>query len=110
MSSEESSKVLVECIAKFLRGAHPTKTAAHVASKIGFSEYRVGKWLELSSAPNGAAMIALTAAYGPEFLAAIMPTSCSWIDESVRAARLARIEAEIAELRTLASELGGAAR
>ncbi len=110
MSSEEPSKVLVERVATFLRRAHPAKTAAHVASKIGVSEYRVGKWLELSSAPNGSAMIALTAAYGPEFLAAVMPASCAWLDESVRATRLARVEAELAELHRRARELSGAQR
>lgn len=106
MSSEEASKVLVESVAKFLRRTHPTKTAAHVASKIGFSEYRVGKWLELSSAPNGGAMIALTCAYGPEFLAAVMPQRFDWLDEGLRAARRAELKSEIAarerELNSLA--------
>ncbi len=96
MSSEEASKVLVGRIAKFLRRMHPIKTAAHVASKIGSSEYRVGKWLELSSAPNGAAMIALTCAYGPEFLAAVMPQRFEWLDEGLRSARRAKLKAEIA--------------
>lgn len=109
MSSENDQKVLGHRVQKFLRSRHPVKTAACAAAATGLSEHRVSKWLEHSSAPSGSAIVALTAAYGPEFLAAVMPESCAWLDESVRAARLARVEEELAELRRRARHLSAGA-
>jgi DNA-binding transcriptional regulator YiaG len=109
MSSENDPKVLGHRVQKFLRDRHPVKTAANAAAATGLSEHRVSKWLEQSSAPSGAAIVALTAAYGPEFLAAVMPESCAWLDESVRAARLARVESELDALQRRARELSGGA-
>lgn len=106
MSSNDYSKVLGERVAKFLRQRHPIKTAASVAAETPFSAYRVGKWLELASVPNGPALLVLTAVYGPEFLAAVMPQRFEWLDEGVRAQRRERLKAEIAarerELESLA--------
>lgn len=99
MCSEFAPKDLGERVANFLRARHPSKTAANVAAETPFSEHRVKAWLEHRAAPDGLAIVVMTAAYGPEFLAAVMPQKFEWIDESARRARGERIDAEIAALK-----------
>ena len=90
----------------FLRARHPFKTAAHVAADTGCSIEQVRKWLAGAAEPNHSATLRLIAAYGPEFLAAVMPQRFEWLDEGVRAARRAALKSEIAarerELESLA--------
>lgn len=88
-------------VALFLRRRHPTKTVDHVAADLaawGVGAAAISKWLERSSAPGAKAWVALIGCYGPEFLAAVMPSSPRWLDEAYRAETQRRIEAEIAAL------------
>lgn len=104
-------KTLGARVEEFLRARHPIKTAANVAAETDgrCSAFQVGKWLEGASAPNGAAMAALIATYGPEFLAAIIPSPPAWLDAALRAQRAASIEAEIARRQREIDELKSAA-
>ena len=111
MSSEIEPTSLGDRFESFLRARHPTKTAANVsADTLGrCSAFQVGKWLERVSVPNGAAMAVLTEVYGPEFLAAIIPSPPAWLNAALRAERAARIEAEIARRQREIDELKSAA-
>lgn len=79
----------------FLRSRHPQKTAVNVAAETGCSVDQVEKWLERSSLPNGHGCLALVAAYGPEFLCAVIPSPPEWLNAAHREARRQRLEAEI---------------
>jgi hypothetical protein len=95
MHSVTHPKDLVERVATFLRAQHPSKTADCVAANTGCSRGQVLKWLELSSAPGGWAMVRLTKAYGPGFLAAVMgELAPDWLDDARRAERLRELEVE----------------
>jgi hypothetical protein len=110
MSSEDRPNKLGNRIELFLRRRHPSKTVANVAAETGCTTHQVGKWLEGASAPNGAAMTALIAAYGPEFLAAVMPDAPAWLDAALQAERRAQIDAKIAQRRREIEELTSARR
>jgi len=105
MSCSKSPKDLAERVAKFARSRHPSKTAAHVAADTDLGESQVKAWLEGRAAPSGGAMLALIAAYGPEFLALVMPRALGWLDtarqEREIAETQARIQADLARLRML---------
>lgn len=112
MSSDHRPKSLGENVQRFLRTKYPHKTAACVAADTGCNIKQVGKWLEGASAPGGDAMLALVEAYGPEFLAAVLPRQFDWVSEAcdrremaelrAQQARVnARIEARLAEMSSL---------
>lgn len=108
MYSVEDPKTLGERVASFLRLRHRSKTADTVAALTGCSRAQVCKWLELSSAPSLPAMIQLTHAYGPAFLAAVMGDRApEWLGDAHRAERRRELEAQQAqvehELRALAA-------
>ena len=87
-----------ERVCGFLRAIYPEKTAANVAADTGIAARTVEKWLERLSAPSWAHGLRLAAAYGPEFLCAVMDAPPTWLTEAGRAASRARIEAKIAAL------------
>lgn len=91
----------LERVCAFLREAYPTKTADSVAADTGIPAARVRKWLEGKAYPSGAAVVLLTAAYGPEFLCAVMDSPPAWLTEAGRAQARARISTQIAELEAL---------
>lgn len=103
-------KVIAPRIAMFLRSKHPTKTAVHVAADIGCGVPQAEKWLELASLPNCAAFMRLISGYGPEFLAALFPTTPAWLDAALNAERAARIDEEIARRQREIEELMSRAR
>lgn len=98
-------KLFGEAVANFLATKHPTKTAASVAADTGCSIHQIEKWIEGASAPAGLAMLRLIAAYGPEFIAAVMQPRLRWIDEAlnreIEADLLAEIDAANARLKAL---------
>lgn len=96
-----------ERVVTFLKRIHPTKTAVHVAAETGVSSDAVEKWLERASVPNGLAMIRLTAAYGPEFLCAVMNNPPAWLDAAVRSERQAALEAQLLSIQNEIASLKG---
>lgn len=80
--------------AKFLRALYPTATAANVAADSGIPAGRISKWLIGASGPRIDDTIALTLAYGPDFLSAVLPNAPAWLDRCVRAERQAKLEEE----------------
>ena len=85
-------------VVAFIRARHPGKTADNVAAETGVSAASVAKWLERGNAPNAVAMLMLIAAYGPEFLASVVPHAPNWLSAAARAEQLAAIDAEFASL------------
>ena len=107
MFSHIEPKTFGERVEKFLRTRHPVKTADHVASLAGCSRAQVSKWLEGTSAPGGLALVRLIAAYGPQFILAVMGEHAPrWLDDAHRAQKIQELEAGQArieeELRALA--------
>jgi hypothetical protein len=92
------SAVCAGRVVEFLRQAHPTKTAESVEAAAGIAVCTVRKWLDRSSAPSFVHSLALIAAYGPGFLAAVMDRPPEWIDAAARAARREELKREIAAL------------
>lgn len=89
----------------FLRRMHPQKTADCVAADCpGLPAGTVQKWLDRGSAPNAAGYTRLWIAYGPDFLAAIAPKACGWLDQAVRDAERARLQQEIDRLQARLNE------
>ena len=71
-------------LSEFLRREHPTKTADGVAGQTGISAKTVRKWLDGETSPNGAALLMLALAYGPQIIAACVKGSPSWLDAATR--------------------------
>ena len=81
---------VAEATCAFLRRQHPAKTAEAVAADLAPFRIKagtIGKMLERRSAPSARTLLALTCAYGPEFLAEVLPTPPAWLDASWRAQR-----------------------
>lgn len=91
----KSSPAVAERTVAFLRSRYRTKTADCVSADTGISAKTVAKWLERSSAPGGIAILQLIAAYGPEFLRAIMTSPPAWLDDAARAEEARKLKAEI---------------
>lgn len=95
-------------VSSFLRRLYPRKTAETVAADTGISQSTVATWVDRCASPNSAGFVALTLAYGPEFLAAITGARVpAWLDRAVRAERLARLEAQQGEIERELTELRG---
>ena len=97
MSSATKAKDLGDRVVSFLRLRHPQKTAANVAANSHLTEARVKAWLESRSVPDGTAMLRLIAAYGPDFLNAVMQERIGWLDDAVMAERENALRTEIEE-------------
>lgn len=93
------SAARLDRVCAFLRSVYPSKTADQVAADTGIAAGTVRKWLEAKASPSGAAVVLLTAVYGPEFVCAVMDQPPAWLHENARRAERARIEAQMAVLR-----------
>lgn len=91
MSCVDCTKDLGVRVQEFLRARHPVKTATNVAAETGCGVHQVKRWLEGAATPNGEAWVALIAAYGPDFIAAVMPERMGWLDAALQAREAAKI-------------------
>lgn len=87
-----------------MRRLHPAKTAECVAADLGIAPSTVAKWLERGTTPNGWAFPRFIAAYGPEFLCAVMDHPPAWLDRAAREEEQRRLRAEIAALEARLTE------
>lgn len=92
-------------LVRWLKARWPQNTAKAAARDIGAPFRTVQNWLAGTSTPSAIWIIRLIAAYGPEFLAAIMTDPPSWIDQAkiaqeraVLARQMAVLEAQTREL------------
>lgn len=97
--SESRGKISGACALRavaYLRAQHGAKAAEAVSAATGgyVSVDTARKWFAGVSAPSFFAFAALIAAYGPEFLHAVMETPPPWLDRAAREQALARIEME----------------
>lgn len=100
-------KVFGERIAAYLRALYPQKTAANVAVDTGSSVAQVEKWLGGDVCPNGAAILRMICAYGPDFIKSALGDQCpAWLDAAHNAAEDARRENQISVLREQLRQLG----
>lgn len=107
-SSGAKSPLHLGRLAQFLRRIEPLDTAAVVAAETGIAEETIRNWLKGRNGLQAGHLIALTAAYGPDALAAAFgPAAPAWLDSACRAARAAAIEARIAELERERARLAG---
>jgi hypothetical protein len=85
---------------KFLRDKHPHDTAKSVARALGMKSHRtVGNWLEGAACPGFFACGAMIAAWGPEFINAVMTTPPDWASEALAREELAELEQQSAALK-----------
>ena len=94
----------LKAVASHLRAVHPSKTAEHVAARIDAPVETVRQWLRLAAKPGFCATLKLIGAYGPELLAAALPSLPDW---AARALIAERRRAAMDELRRLEERLGG---
>ncbi len=107
--SPKFGKLSKDCATRavaYLVELYPAKTAEYVAADTGLAPDTVRKWLMRVSSPSFMACMTLIAAYGPEFLAAVMDKPPVWIDTAARAARREQLAREMAALE---AEMAGAA-
>ena len=91
-----------ERVCAFLRRLHPSRTIDNVVADLAawsIKHSTVSKMLERRTAPGAILWVALIDAYGPNFLAAVLPKQMGWIDDAARAQRKAELEARMAALR-----------
>lgn len=55
----------------------------------------IAKMLERRTAPGAALWVAMTCAYGPEFLAAVLPSAPTWLSDAQKCERIRALEAAI---------------
>lgn len=88
-----------ERIIAFLRARYPVKTAENVAADTGLSPLTIQTWIDRCTAPNIVGIIALTAAYGPDFLSACMGEKTpDWLVAAERKKRAAELKARRAAI------------
>ena len=92
-------------VAFYLRRKHPHKTAEHVAAAIDVPVETARQWLRGASTPNVVATLALVGAYGPELLAAALPSLPAWAARSLIAERRRVAMAELDRLNERLGEL-----
>ena len=80
----------------FFRKRYPVKVHENVGGDIGYSPATLRKMEERGSYPSVPMFIRMVDAYGCEFLHAV--AGWKWLDEHVRAERIAKLKAELAEL------------
>ena len=101
------SSVRLERTRAYLRELYPSKTAEQVSSDtqglVGVETVR--KWLQGKATPSGAAVVVLSAVYGPAFLVAVMDGPTDWMTEAGRTQARANLDAGIAELEALRKEI-----
>jgi hypothetical protein len=97
-----------EKVGRFLRKVHPVNTAAEVSVKTGIPTRTVQRYLaSCPVVPSGGALLRLIFAYGPEFLAAILPDAPAWVDRAKAEERRAALEAERMAIEEKLAELRG---
>jgi hypothetical protein len=84
--------------ARFLRSVYPRDTAKSVSRDTGLSVRTIEKLLCRESAPSWATTAALMLAYGPDYLAAVLPSVPPWLDSNIRNERRKRLEADQARI------------
>lgn len=102
-SSASDTTVVGEQTCTFLRRLYPRATAENVAADLKTWRVKsatIAKMLERGSTPSTHLWIALSSVYGPEFLCAVLPSPPRWLSAAYRAEKQARIEAQVAALKT----------
>lgn len=101
------SLVRLDRTCAYLRELYPHDTAKQVAADtggmVGFETIR--KWLAGKATPSGAAVVVLSAVYGPAFLLAVMDGPTDWMTEAGRAQARAQLDEGIAALEALRKEI-----
>ena len=94
------SPACAQRVVSFLRAQHPVKTAEEIeAATLGrVSAATAKKWLAGASSPSFFGCFALIAAYGPQFLTAVMEDAPSWLANASRQQKLSDLEAEQARI------------
>lgn len=101
MSCETDRKELrldMEGFCRFARRAFPTSTPAHLASIVGATASTAEKWLSGQTRPSGEHLAAMITAFGPAFLAEVIPNTRQWTAPLIARSRLAEIARELSAL------------
>jgi len=103
MSHQKTVTIDLDAMASHLRAVHPIKTAENVGADTGFPAETVRQWLRGASRPNCLGVLALVGVYGPELLAAAMPSAPDWLRRALIAERR---RAAMDEMHRLGKRLG----
>lgn len=103
----KSEKNRIDLALEFLRAKHPLKTAQCVAADTGISFKTVHSWLLGNSKPGWHHTLQLIGTYGPEFLAAVCPSSRVWVEPARKLEELRQLESQRVQLNQRIKALGG---
>lgn len=78
------------------RRLYPSKTALHVAGRLGANPRTVEGWLEGTSAPSFDYGSRIIDAFGPGFLCEVMTDPPEWLRHAARRAEVEALDATIA--------------
>ena len=106
-SRSEKLEACAASFAAFLHRAYNNRdVAVNVAADTGINQTTVEKWLAEASLPQAHHLVRLIGVYGPEMLAALIPTKLGWLDEAVQHDKAQRIRADIARLQAELDQTG----
>lgn len=92
--SREAPSAMAERVLGFLERLYPYNTAMMVARDTRLHRPTISKWFERRSAPSAQALARLIAAYGPDFVAAMVGDSLPWLTVAAWHERRVTFEAD----------------
>lgn len=87
-----------ERLRRFLRSAHPGKTAEGVAARTRIKSETVAHWLKGYGRPGFVSTLRLIGAYGPDLLAALLASPPAWLDHAAQAEQLRELGEQAADV------------
>lgn len=79
-----SKKSYAELLSEFLEGMYDTKPIDRVSADTGIAWGTVKKYVEGRATPNLPHCLRFVAAYGPEYLVAVLPNAPKWLRQAHR--------------------------
>lgn len=102
----DGSALDLPALAQFLRRRHPHCAADYVARAAGIPAATVKDWLQLRCRPSTRHFLTLVGRYGAPLIAACWPDAPDFVLAACQAARLARLDDDIAALHAERAALG----
>lgn len=89
----------VEAVLAYLRQMYPTQTYHSIAADTGIPSGTIENWFMRKAKPSASHFAGLIAAYGPQFLAAVLTIRPEWVDRAAKYERALAIDRHIEDLR-----------
>jgi hypothetical protein len=89
----------VEAVLAYLRQMYPTQTYYSIAADTGIAAGTIENWFMRKAKPSASHFAGLIAAYGPQFLAAVLTVKPEWVERAAKYERALAIDRHIEDLR-----------